>query len=395
MLLDRVRSAPTTLSHSRSPFPGFTPRVVIATFVGLRVIALVAGILELGERPLVDDYLSRYVEIATAPGQAYEDFAVEYLPGQYLLIEALGSPDLQATGVRVALLAFIADLATAAILFRRWGPEVAAWYLVLGAPLLLFSYGGVDLVPCMLAVGAVAAALTSRDRIGGVLLASAVLTRGWPLLVLPFFLVTGRWRALRWALGGLLLGTAAWISAGGPDAVSQVTTFRGADGWEFESVIGTIAWIGGAAADFESGAFRVGTTPGWAIFVLGSLALALSASVWWRARDDRALGPATLASVGAVLLLSPLFSFPFVIWLIPWSALACVVTGDRRVAYLSAAVAVLTFAAVTSFPSKEEVPLLTQSLLLARDAAVAGTVIWSVAWLGIPSRPRIPVPSKA
>lgn len=395
MLLDRIRSAPTSLSHSRSPFPGFAPRVVVATFVGLRVVALVAGILELGERPIVDDYLARYVEIATAPGQAYEDFAVEYLPGQYLLIEALGSPDLQATGVRVALLAFIADLATAAILFRRWGPEAAAWYLVLGAPLLLFSYGGVDLVPCVLAVGAVAAALTSRDRLGGVLLASAVLTRGWPLFVLPFFLITARWRAFRWALGGLALGTAAWVSAVGPDAVSQVTTFRGADGWEFESVIGTIAWIAGAAPNFESGAFRLGTTPGWSILALGSLALALIVSAWWRAHDDHALGPVTLASVGAVLLLSPLFSFPFVIWLIPWCALACVVTGDRRVAYLSGAVAALTFAAVTSFPSKEELPLLTQSLLLARDAAVAGTVIWSFAWLGISSCSTTPVPSRA
>ena len=393
---------PEARQGAAPPFPATDVRIVLAIFVGLRLVFLVVGLVQLGHGPVTDGYLIRYAELATEEGRPYRDYQVEYPPGQLALIRSLGDPDIGVTGQRTLVAGFVADIATALVLARVWGRTAAAWYLVLGAPLIAFSYGGFDLWSCLLAVASVASSKRGHGRVGGVLLACAILTRIWPVVLIPYFIVQRRWRSLSWTLGSLSVGVLAWIVAGGGvGAVRQVTTFRGATGWEFESAIGTLAWVAGSEPSQEAGAARFGTAPTWARVSLGVLALVISSYSWYRARrdPDRVGGP-SVASVGGLLLASPLFSYPFVTWLVPWSALSAAEGEGRDLARLCGATCLLTVGAVLSFPSKEQLPVLTQGLLFARDGTLFLMVIVALRHLarsvvppGTPTRPASGVSS--
>jgi hypothetical protein len=374
-----LRDGSPVAGRDVSPFPNIDLRMILVAFVALRLVAVVIGIAALGERPVVDDYVARFHEIANQSGRAYVDVDVEYLPGQWLVIELLGGSDEEATGVAIILAAFAADLVTAALIGSTWGRGAAAWYLMLGAPLLLFSYGGFEFLSTALAVGAMALLARGRGRAGGALLALATLTRGWPLVLLPYLIARRSKPAIGWFVSTFVVGFVAWIWSTDPTAIAQVVTFRGARGWEFESVIGTVAWVVGAPPSHGSGASRFGSAPTWAMAVLAVTAVVIVVAVWMRAhRRGAELGRPAAASLGTSLLLAPLFSFPFVAWLTPWSAIAARERDGTAVARLCAATTVLTLVAVLSFGTKESFPLLTQGLLLARDVALGLLVLRSV-----------------
>jgi hypothetical protein len=243
----------------------------------------------------------------------------------------------------------------------------------------LFSYGGFEFLSTAMAVGAIALVERGRGRAGGALLALATLTRGWPLVLLPFLIVRRSTSAIRWFASTFVVGIVVWVWSTDPSAIAQVLAFRGARGWEFESVIGTVAWMVGASPSHGSGASRFGAAPTWAVAVLAVTAVVGVVGVWMRAhrRGDQ-LGKPAAASLGASLLLAPLFSFPFVVWLTPWSAIAAHERDGTAVARLCAATTILTLAAVLSFGTKESVPVLSQGLLLARDATLGLLVFRAV-----------------
>src|SRR5205807_2686884 len=116
-----------------------------------------------------------------------------------------GGDGATATAVRIAILAFLADLATAAALAWGWGRRPATVYLLLGLPLLSFIYLRFDLVSVALATWALAWARHRGEALGGAALGLAVMTKLWPLALAPVFL-------LRRACEG-----AIWRRAGAPD----------------------------------------------------------------------------------------------------------------------------------------------------------------------------------
>ena len=132
------------------------------------------------------------------------------------------------------------------------------------------------------------------------------------------------------------------VSIAGSKACSQVLTFRGATGWQIESLAGSLVHLTDSKTlRMESGAWRIGTINGAA-----SIAMFLAAApicVWssWRgARLDR-VGAGWLASVSALLLLSALLSAQYVIWLAPAAGIAWA-QGEKRLALLTAVAIVLT-----------------------------------------------------
>jgi hypothetical protein len=370
-----VRGGSANTERLAGPFPSVDRRLIVAIFIGVRIAAFAFVISQLGERPIIDDYVARYDQLASEGGRPYVDYEVEYLPGQFFVFDLLRDLGSTTLGGPILTLSLLADLATAVVLGRRWSRDAMAWYLVLGAPAVLFAYVGVDPLSCLFAVGAVALVAEGRQRAGGALLAAATLLRGWPVLLVGWLAVGGHERAMRWSIGGLAAGLAVWVSVAGPAAPLQVVTFRGAEGWEFESLIGTISWIADAPVRYDAGAFRFGTAPLWARAILATIAVGLVVSTWRLAHGSNEVGRPALASVGAVLLLSPLFSFPFVMWLVPWAAIATVEARDRVLALLCASTVVLTLFAVATFPTKEQIPALTQGILLARDGMLAWLVV--------------------
>ena len=319
------------------------------------------------------DGIDRYIEIATSEGRPYVDRQVEYMPVDVLVMEmvVVDSPEGSYRGF--VMVALAADLGIAAVLAYAWGSATAVRYLVLSLAALPFLFLTTDLVSVFLAVAGIALALRGRETLGGVTLAAAILAKVWPAAVVPALLVAGRRRAVAVACVGAASGIGAWLLYAGAGGPSQVLTFRGAKGWEVESIVGVVVWIAlGRTTTVEQGAPRVGTAPTWARLGLGAaLAFGLVA-VWRKARSwpGRVEGvPATVA-VSLVIACSPLFSLGYVTWLLPWSAIAGGEREHRAFVWACGAAVALTgvMAVVYTGAGPVSQPVL-QTLILTRNVA--------------------------
>jgi hypothetical protein len=241
---------------------------------------------------------------------------------------------------------------------------------MLGLPLCFFIYFRLDLLSVALATLAVAQAHRKHQRSGGLLLAAAILTKVWPALLLPLWLVQRRWRALTWSAAGLTLGTFAWVWWGGWSGPVQVLTFRHARGWQVQSLVGNLIDIlTKAPAVVEQGTVRVASAPLWAKALLLAGLMVCSLVIWILAarRPYEAEGLGALAAVAALLAFSPLLSDQFVFWLFPWAAIAAA-GRDQNVLLAtfltSAATAAMVFVPNAGAPGLEPTMVLVRNALL-------------------------------
>jgi hypothetical protein len=355
-------------------------RLVLVALLVLAVVARVEQVSSLvrtfdSGRPVPrTTYLPRFTEIAAAEGRAYRDFPVEYPPVSLGAIELVAGANANETGGRLLWFMVLCDLATAAALAFGWGRKAAVFYLVLTVPLLGFLYMTVDLLSAALAVGALALVVRGRERVGGLALAAAVLAKVWPIALLPALVVQRSRRALAWSLAALVLGTSVWVWRGGASGVLQVATQRHTPGWEYESLVGSVLWAFGRGFVSINDSARLGFAPGWAKALLLGLAVAGIAAVWYRAsrREPRELGLPAVAALSILLLSAPLLSYPFVIWLTPWAAIAWMErTGYVR--WLLAALMLVSGLLVVSYSSvlAQDALWSVKAILLLRNALLA------------------------
>jgi hypothetical protein len=351
---------------------------IVIGLISVRVVVLLLAIHAGRSQPLTDD-LARFREIVRAPGVPYQDFAVEYAPGELLFVRALGSHDPSTMATRMALIAFIADLAISVALWRGWNSIAAERYLWIGTPLLVFIYTRFDLVPVALITWGVVLALQGRERTGGLWAAVAILTKLWPVVLMPAFAIMRRKRTLAWCFVSTATALVTWATFAGSGGVFDVLTFRHAAGWGVESVIGTLVWIfGRGPVVLEAGAPRTGAVPSWAPVVLGLVLAAWLAAIWWAAakRRSAAFGAASVAALGAVLSCSPVFSLQYVSWLLPWAAIAWLNQDDRWAFRAVAAISILTGGLFVVY-SPDRVGI-SQALLVCRNVL---TIALPIAWL--------------
>ena len=378
--LARLRTVPrpfelrTSVDASRPSLPLVLGLILV--HVGFALVLIMRAGVSFGS-----DGIDRYIEIATGEGRPYVDRQVEYMPVDVLVMEmvVVDSPEGSYRGFVTVALA--ADLGIGAVLAYGWGSATAVRYLLLSLAALPFLFLTTDLVSVFLAVAGMALALRGRETLGGVTLAAAVLTKVWPAAVVPALLVAGRRRAVAVACVGAGLGFGAWLLYAGVGGLSQVLTFRGAKGWEVESVVGVVVWIAlGRTTTVEQGAPRVGTAPTWArLGLAAALAFGLVA-LWRKARSwpGRVEGvPATVA-VSLVIVCSPLFSLGYVTWLLPWSAIAADEPEHRAFVWACGAAVALTgvMALVYTGAGPVSQPVL-QTLILTRNVACLAII---VAW---------------
>jgi hypothetical protein len=378
--LARLRTVPrpfelrTSVDASRPSLPLVLGLILV--HVGFALVLIMRAGVSFGS-----DGIDRYIEIATGEGRPYVDRQVEYMPVDVLVMEmvVVDSPEGSYRGFVTVALA--ADLGIGAVLAYGWGSATAVRYLLLSLAALPFLFLTTDLLSVFLAVAGMALALRGREALGGVTLAAAVLTKVWPAAVVPALLVAGRRRAVAVACVGAALGFGAWLLYAGVGGLSQVLTFRGAKGWEVESVVGVVVWIAlGRTTTVEQGAPRVGTAPTWArLGLAAALAFGLVA-LWRKARSwpGRVEGvPATVA-VSLVIVCSPLFSLGYVTWLLPWSAIAADEREHRAFVWASGAAVAITgvMALVYTGAGTVSQPVL-QTLILTRNVACLAII---VAW---------------
>ncbi len=300
----------------------------------------------------------RFHKIAGQEGQPYRDFAVEYPPVMVGAIEAVDGGSFRSTTVRLMWSQLVVDVAIAVVVAWGWGRRAAIAYLVLGLPFLLypFLYLRLDLVSVFLAVLGIALVHRRYQAAGGATLAVACFAKLWPVVLVPVLIVRRAWRALGAFVAVGVAGTVAWVAWGGIDGPVEVLTFRGAKGWEFESTVGALVRsIGGVTPRIEQGAFRVGETTA---LVSGALVLALVggvAAAWVlaaRAKPRRTGvldGLAPMAAITTFLVFSPLLSPQFLLWLLPFAAIAAV-HGERLVTRLAFVVFALSVALLALLP---------------------------------------------
>jgi hypothetical protein len=342
----------------------------------LRVAVLVITI-HVGTSASLTDDLSRFREIYLAPGTPYRTVPVEYAPGEVLFIKGIGSADPGLIAARLAVAAFIADIAIWAALRHGWGDRTAKCYLWISAPMLVFLYIRFDLIPVALTAWGAALAVRGSQRSGGITFAIGILSKLWPAIVAPAFWISGRRRAFVWAICTSVAGSVAWVAFAGVSGVGQVLTFRHASGWGVQSIVGTVVWItSGGPVQIEAGSPRIGTALISARLALAVLLAVLLVAIWAKATRLRrdAFGPASVAAVGALLACSPLFSPQFACWLLPWAAISSVHEDQRfvRCVALIAALSALLF--VVYSPHRAA---LSQLVLVCMDAAIlALPLLW-------------------
>jgi len=278
--------------------------------------------------------IGRDGELLQAEGRPYRDYQVEYPPLVLAEIKAVGGSSSSDLLHRLAWSQLGCELVMLGALAWGWGRKVVLGYLVVSLPLVAFPFVFVrtDMLASALAVAGVAALKKGAATTGGVALALSLFAKVWPVAVAPILLVRRQARSIGAWVAVIFTGAVAWVWWGGWGGPFQVLTFRGADGWQVESVVGSV-WhaVSGSTPQLVNGAARVGQTPRLASTLLGALAVSLVALVWHRASlvrdDDRTIfGVAPLVAVCALLVCSPLLSPQYMLWLLPWAAIASVPT---------------------------------------------------------------------
>jgi hypothetical protein len=292
----------------------------------------------------------RYHRIASRQGVPYRDFEVEYPPLTLAAIDALNGHNVRESTVNLMWSQLVVDVAIAAIVGWAWGRRAMVAYLLLGLAFLWypFLYLRLDLLSVLLAVSALALVKRRHSIAGGAGLAVACFAKLWPVVLVPRLLARGHRRGLAaFALVGAT-GLALWVGLTGTAGPEQVLTFRGADGWQIESTIGSLVHsFGRAPAHMEQGAMRAGIVPDFARLGLPLLGLLLVGLVWWlavrsRSTADRVLdGLAPLGAVTALLVTATILSPQYVSWLLPFAAIAWA-GGERAVTWLTAGAAFLS-----------------------------------------------------
>jgi hypothetical protein len=321
-----------------------SPLVLIAVLI-IHVAAFGISVSE-SAQPAGD--FDRYYEIASSAGRPYIDYQVEHPIGTLLVFKALARlPGGRASfGLGVVVLDLVAGAIIVGSLLWGWGIVSATIYAVAVAPILGLLFNRVDAWSTAAAMLAVAAWRKNRPITLGCALAIGAAFKLWPLVLGTLLVVP--WRARRSLITLTAFGvTAAVFTSGalwlaGSRGVLQVLTFRGATGWQIESLIGSLVHLTGSETiRMESGAWRIGTISGAASIAM--FAAAAPICVWssWRgARLDR-VGAGWLASVSTLLVLSALLSPQYVIWLAPAAGIAWV-EGDTGLAVITAIAILLT-----------------------------------------------------
>ncbi|MFN2582335.1 MAG: hypothetical protein ABR498_06300 [Candidatus Dormibacteria bacterium] len=326
--------------------------------------------------------IGRYYEIATG-GIPYRDQAVEYPPMAVLVIDALHAvaPARHAFGLAVIVMMALADVMLCVLMWRTFGPALGTTFLVVDTLLFVVLITRMDVLPTLLA----AVFMIERTRRPVAAAFSWVLAVGlklWPVVLGVFMLdrTTPRRRAVITGLIGCAVLSLSWVLLAGGKGLGDVVTYRGAHGWQMESVVGAVLrTLTKARVQIDQGAARLGTVPpvvGPALLALGAAAgLALSSLATRRGQ----WGTGWLAGVLCLLVTSTLLSPQFLVWATPGAALALFETRAAMWAALAfIAAAGLTTLEYNLYGSLFDGDASVQALLLIRNALLIAALALAV-----------------
>ena len=351
-----------------------------------------------------DDYrtksdVSHFQRLGAEDGVPYRDFESAYPPVTYVASKLLHSSDFDMVLERLIVSQLVLDLGCAALVGFGWGRRAVASYLLVALPLLRLELVRLDFVPVFLAILGLFLVRRLAERAGGIVVAVAALAKLWPAALVPVLWGAGRRRAAVSAVVAGGAGLGAWLVVGGFEGVRQVIGFRGARGWQVESLPGTLLLlVRGGEVRYELGAYRVGAPPSWvgwcflaaaAAAVLGA-ALALDRARRRGASIEPAGTPAVVA-ISAMMVGATILSPQFLIWLVPFAAIAAV-DGDHRSEVLVAAAVGLTSLVLVGYDPVDSHLAVPQTAYLLRNGLLVAVIVVGLRRLYAAAR-RDPLPA--
>lgn len=278
----------------------------------------------------------------------YIDFPFEHLPSMLIPIVGLGWLS-SISGVSLMLiwpLTMTGVFAVTAVLVDRIDPERPSGFtfIAISVPLLPLSLFRLEPWVVVFAVGAMAAFLAGRTVLGVVATVFGSLAKGWPIVV----------SVLPWKMGDRVASSLAVFGSGlGLAVVVAHEGFRAGrdfDGIHTETLVGSIVVLGrhfsgSALGTFSAAGARYVAVPSWTLAVNaipGVVVLALAIVVLRRPLTPRS----TVSLIGfvvlGIVLVSPLFSTQFLVWIAPF--VAALSLTNRRLYVIASALAVASVA---------------------------------------------------
>ena len=249
-----------------------------------------------------------------------------------------------------------------------------------------------DLAPAALVLAAALAREAARSAMWSLLLSTAVAVKAFPLVLFPNFLRGERdlRRVALAALPPLLLAAGVVLVTG--DEFGSAISYHSGRGLQIESVGANLFLLahlagGGASTVTEAGAFSLSADGADfardVFFVLGIVAVgALIALGWQRRTPPLRIATAILA---ATVVLAPVLSPQFLLWLLPVSAAAF---GLRLPNLLLMAAVLLTQYMLSQYSGVEPLSNSFVLAISARNAVLIAYAAVAIAWALGPEEPE-------
>jgi hypothetical protein len=209
------------------------------------------------------------------------------------------------------------------VLLRRARPQserdmTSLWTMSV-VPLGLIAYFRLDFITMFCATIAMVAMVQNRRYVGATVAGFAA--KLWPILFVAPMVLQRKWRDAVLAVAGSAAVVLAWWLYT-PDGFHQFLQFRQGDGFQVESIPGSIAMLFGAQPHISFGAVNVPDAGWeWVQVVMTALLLGLPAVMFvaaWRDRERVDLVALLGTFVAIALLCQRLLSPQFLVWLAPF-----------------------------------------------------------------------------
>jgi hypothetical protein len=323
-------------------------RVIVAAALGMALFFVswaLVHVTPLGRSQIVDTPVYQRYGDAVLDGEVpYRDFSLEYPPGALpvFILPSLGPDEHYRKGFEVLVFGLgLAMVAVVALTLTRLGASRER--VLLGAalaglaPLMLGSVilTRYDLWPALLTVGALAALVSDRERLGFGILGLAVAAKLWPAAILPLAIVyVSRHRGGRATLIGLAVFAAVLVvafvpfAALSPDGLAHSLSRQTERPLQVESLGSSLLLAANQIGDYEPTVVSsfgsqnlAGDMPDALATVLTILQALAVVGVWILFATRRGyreeLTAASAAAVAAFIAFGKVLSPQFLIWLVP------------------------------------------------------------------------------